>query len=181
MPSARSGYKKQMTLSGQLLVAQSTLATTSAPRVWAVNAVRISHTTTSILKVWVRQVVEHIFSASVTNEEWRIREQGYNRTLRSSTSHYFPFLRGTRTPYSCCLQKSCTNFILLHCITELSRRQDLSSTGTFLSGKPFLISVTCTLCTFASHYLCKIYIYIPDSSFLKRIAPRYCLKPSLKK
>lgn len=146
MLNARSGYKKQMIPSSQLSVAQSTLATTSAPRVWAANAVRTSHTTTSILKVQGRQWLA-IFPASVTSEEERTREQNHIRALGSSTSHYFPFLNGTRTPYSCCLQNQSAGHtpdsILLHYINQLSRRPGLSSPGTFLSGKlSFLISVT---------------------------------------
>lgn len=68
MPSVMSGYTRQMTPSSQLLVAQNTLVTTSAPRVLAVNAVRTSHKTTSILKVWGRHGLS-TFLVTVTSEE----------------------------------------------------------------------------------------------------------------
>uniref|UniRef100_A0A8C4XKK4 Erythrocyte membrane protein band 4.2 n=1 Tax=Falco tinnunculus TaxID=100819 RepID=A0A8C4XKK4_FALTI len=72
--------------------------------------------------------------------------------------------------------------ILLNYINQISRRPGLSSAGTFLSGNPsFLISVTCTLSTFTSHYSCNIYRCISDSSFRDCCAPRNYLNPFLKK
>lgn len=85
MPSARSGYTRQTTSSSQLSSAQSILATTSAPRVWAVNAVRISHTTTNILKVWGGQMFEHI---PWPCSKWRVNDYSAEPYQNSRDVHF---------------------------------------------------------------------------------------------
>lgn len=168
MPSVMSGYTRQMTPSNKLLVAQNTLVTTSAPRVLIVNAVRTSHKTTNILKVW-----GWAHSLSLLQVRSKRLEQSQTRTPGSSTSHYFPFFSGIRTPNSPCLESQSRdhhlNFILLNGI-NVSARPGVCSPSTFMSGIPFLISAISMLCTSTSHYLCNINVdrCISDSSFLKR-------------